>query len=203
MGTELNFTCACGEVAGVLIDPGPQMGDHVVCHCTDCQNLTHYLGAADRVLQAHGGTELYMGRCAKMRLTKGADKLACLHLTYKPTLRWYASCCRSPLFNSFGNGRMPYLSLLLANCDKKQVEPMLGPVTGHVFLPKSLGDLPQAPRMSVAKLMRRNSVRIVKDWLSGDRRRSAIYDPQTLAPIATPYRLTEAEQRALAARGNT
>jgi hypothetical protein len=198
MAAELSFSCSCGAVTGALTEPDPAKGDHVVCHCPDCQNFARYLGAADRILQAHGGTDLYQSRCAKMHLTKGADRLACLHLTDKPTLRWYASCCRTPMFNTFANGRMPYLTTFVANCDPKQAEAALGPVTGHLSLPNTIDDMHGAPRMSFAKLMGRASVRMLKDFFSGDRRRSALFDPKTLAPISTPHRLTEAERRSLA-----
>jgi hypothetical protein len=194
---ELCFSCSCGQLAGMLIAPGPANGDHLACHCTDCQNFARYLGADARVLQAHGGTQLYQGRCAKMRLTKGADKLACLHLTDKPTLRWYASCCRTPMFNSFANGRIPYLTTLVANCDPRQAETALGPVIGHLMLPDTINDPQAMPRMSFAKLMCRFFGRIIKDLVSGDRKRSPLFDPKTFKPISTPYRLTEAERRSL------
>jgi hypothetical protein len=197
MLAELDFSCACGEVAGKLIEPGPAVGDHLVCHCTDCQNFARYLGAAERILQAHGGTELYQGRCATMRLTKGAEKLACLHLTDKPTLRWYTSCCRTPMFNTFAHGRIPYITTFVANCDPKQAEATLGPVIGHLSLPDTISDMDGAPRMSFGKLMRRFFVRMIKDLVSGDRKRTALFVPKTLAPISVPYRLTEAERRAL------
>ena len=197
MAADLSFSCSCGELTGKLIDPGPNKGDHIVCHCTDCQNFAHYLGASDRILQKHGGTDLYQGRCAKMRLIKGAEKLVCLHLTDKPTLRWYASCCRTPMFNTYSSGRMPYLTTLLANCAPKEAETALGPVIGHLSLPNTIDDMQGVPRMSLGKLMRRFFGRMIKDIVSGDRKRSALFDPITLEPISAPYRLTEAERRSL------
>lgn len=196
-GTDLAFSCRCGTVAGMLIDVGPANGDHVVCHCGDCQNFAHHLGAADHILGRYGGTDLYQGRCAKMRLVKGADQLSCLHLTDKPTLRWFASCCRTPMFNTYANGRIPYVTALLANFDQDQVKAMIGPVAGHLFLPDEDGILPDAPRMAMSKLMRRFFKRMVRDMLSGDRRRSALFDAITLEPISQPHRLTQAERSAL------
>lgn len=177
---------------------GPASGDHIVCHCNDCQNFARYLGADDRILQAHGGTDLYQSRCAKMSLTDGAEKLACLHLTDKPTLRWYASCCRTPMFNTYANGRVPYVTTLLTNCDPKQVETVLGPAIGHLSLPNMIDGMQGAPRMSFGKLMRRFFGRMIKDIVSGDRRRSTLFDPKTLEPISAPYRLTDAQRRSLA-----
>jgi hypothetical protein len=198
MVAELSFSCSCGELTGELIEPGPANGDHIVCHCIDCQNFARYLGASDRVLQKHGGTDLYQGRCAKMRLTKGTAKLACMHLTDKPTLRWYASCCRTPMFNTFSTGSMPYLTTFVANCDPKQAETVLGPVIGHLSLPNKVDGMQGAPRMSFGKLMRRFFGRMIKDVVSGDRKRSALFNPITLKPVCAPHHLTEAERRSLA-----
>lgn len=192
---NLSIACACREVAAVLADVGPTQGDHVVCHCTDCQNFARYLGAADRILQQHGGTALYQCRCARLRLTKGTDKLACLHLTDKPTLRWYASCCRTPLFNTYANGRIPYITTLVANCRPEEVTAAIGPVVGHLQLKQAHSD---APPMAMRTLMRRFLGRMLRDVISGDRRRNALFDPVTLAPISRPYRLSGADRRALA-----
>jgi hypothetical protein len=198
MASALSFSCSCGSVAGELTDAGPAKGDRVVCHCTDCQNFARHLGADGRILQAHGGTDLYQGRCAQMRLTTGKEKLACLHLTDKPTLRWYSSCCRTPMFNTYANGRIPYLTTFLANCDREKVETVLGPAVGHLSLPAGTAEMMGVPRMSLGKLMRRFFGRMMKDLVSGDHRRSALFDPKTLAPISAPHRLTEAESGSLA-----
>jgi hypothetical protein len=185
----LSFACACGEVAGWLAMAGPQHGDHVVCHCTDCQRFAYHLGAGARVLDAAGGTSLYQSRCARMRLRNGRNRLACIHLTEKPTLRWYATCCNTPMFNTYANGRIPYVTTLVANCDRNCREDILGPAIGHLFTAEATENPGDVPRMSMSTLMRRFFGRMIRDVLSGDRRRSALFDAVTLLPIATPDRL--------------
>jgi hypothetical protein len=183
---NLLFACRCGAVAGTLIEPGPRVGDYVVCHCTDCQTFARRLNAADRILDEHSGTALYQGRCATMRLTKGRDRLACLHLTEKPTLRWYTRCCDTPMFNTFKNGRIPYITTVVANCDPQQKDRLLGPPIGHLFAEEGTGDVSHLTRLSMLKLMRRFSKRMIIDTLMGDRKRAALFDPGTLQPIALP-----------------
>lgn len=197
MASDLSFACECGAVSGTLLNVGPDQGDHVICHCTDCQDLTRYLGHADRVLDAHGGTALYQSRCARMRLASGRDRLACVHLTDKPTLRWYATCCNMPLFNSYANGKIPYITTQLAACDAATRAALLGPPRGHLFTQDGAGDTSALPRMSMGQLMRRFFPRMIRDILSGDRRRCELFDAQTLQPIASPRRLTAAERQAL------
>ena len=196
MSSSLSFACDCGTVTGTMLGAGPDQGDHVVCHCTDCQNLTHYLGHAD-ILDAQGGTALYQSRCARMKLHSGRERLACVHLTDKPTLRWYADCCRTPLFNSYRNGKIPYITTQLAACDPAARERLTGPPLGHLFTADGIGDTSAMSKMSMGKLMRRFFPRMIRDMLSGDRRRCELFDAKTLEPITAPYRLTEQERYAL------
>lgn len=192
---DLPFSCACGAVAGTLIKPGPSVGDHVVCHCTDCQAFAIRLGAGDRVLDQHAGTALYQGRCATMRLSTGREQLACLHLTEKPTLRWYARCCTTPMFNTYRNGNIPYITTVVANCDQGRRELLLGQPIGHLFTDEATGDASMLSRLPMAKLMRRFLWRMIFDVVVRDRRRSELFDPVTLDPIVAPRRLGSGAER--------
>lgn len=195
--SDLSFACECGTVSGTLLRVGPDQGDHVICHCSDCQDLTHYLGHAARVLDAHGGTALYQSRCARMTIHSGRDRLACVHLTDKPTLRWYAACCQMPLFNSYKTGKIPYITTQLAACDRAAREQLTGPPLGHLFTQDGVGDTQALRTMSMGRLMRRFFPRMIRDMLSGDRRRCELFDAKTLEPIAKPHRLTADERLAL------
>lgn len=197
MSSDLSFTCSCGTVTGTLLNVGPAQGDHVICHCTDCQDLTHHLGHADRVLDAQGGSSLYQSRCASLRITSGRDQLACVHLTEKPTLRWYAKCCGMPLFNTYANGKLPYITTQLAACDPARRTELVGPPRGHLFTQDGVGDTGHLPKMSMAGLMRRFFPRMIKDMISGDRRRCELFHATTLEPIVKPHRLTPEERDAL------
>ena len=183
---DLSFSCACGSVTGTLAKAGPGVGDYLVCHCTDCQTFAIRLGAANRILDQHGGTALYLGRCATLRLTTGRDQLACLHLTDKPTLRWYARCCNTPMFNTYRNGRTPYLSVVVANCDQTQRELVLGQPIGHLFTESAYGDASHLKRPPMARLWRRLFWRMIADIVARDRWRSELFDPVTLDPIVVP-----------------
>lgn len=194
MASDLPFACECGSVSGTLTIGAE--GDHLICHCSDCQDLAYYLGH-QRVLDAQGGTALYQTRCARMRLTSGREHLACVHLTDMPTLRWYAACCRTPLFNTIGTGKLPFITVQLAACDAAARERLLGPPRGHLFTQDAIGDTSGLHKMSRAALMGRFFLRAIKDILSGDRRRAALFDPKTLGPIAVPHRLTAEERQTL------
>jgi hypothetical protein len=106
-----------------------------------------------------------------------------------------------PLFNSYANGKLPFITVQLAACDAAAREQLLGPPSGHLFLQDATGDASGLRKMRMATLMRRFAVRAIKDVLSGDRRRAELFDPQTLAPIAPPHRLTAEERQALGSNG--
>ena len=134
------------------------------------------------------GTDLYQGRAARVEVASGKDRLACLHLTDKPTLRWYAECCDTPLFNTYGTARIPYVTVLLANCESGWRDRMGGPL-GHLFLQDATRPTGDAKAVAMPRLLARVVPRLLRDWLSGDRRRLAMFDPDTLRPIATPQRI--------------
>ena len=194
--TDMTFSCACGTVVGTIADVGPKQGDYVYCHCTDCQAVPKLLGAEERVLERAGGTALYQTRCARLSFASGKDKLAGVHVTDQPTLRWYASCCDTPLFNTYANGKLPYTTILLANCDKVG-RAALGEPRGHLHLADAPDETKDLKPMSMAALLRSFFKRLVKDIVSGDRRRNPLFDPKTLEPIAPPRRLTAREREAL------
>ena len=66
---------------------------------------------------------------------------------------------------------------------------VLGEPLGHLFLSEAMGDPRGLTPMSMSAMARRFLPRMAKDMLSGDRRRSALFDARTLDPIATPERL--------------
>nr|WP_247718178.1 DUF6151 family protein [Qipengyuania proteolytica] len=191
------FACECGEVSGFVRQATPSQGDHIVCCCSDCRDLARHFRKESRILEDHGGTPLYQSRCARLEIGTGKHRLACLHMTEQATTRWYAECCGTPLFNTYKNGRIPYVTTLLGNCDPASVDARLGQPLGYLFLDEATGDTSKLPAMPMSRLIRRFFLRMVKDILSGDRRRNPLFDASTLEPIAAPRRLRMEERNAL------
>lgn len=46
-----------------------------------------------------------------VRITSGEDRIACISLSGKGILRWYVSCCRTPLGNTPRDGNIAYVGL--------------------------------------------------------------------------------------------
>jgi hypothetical protein len=90
----------------------PQRGVRAVCHCADCQAYAHLLGEPSTVLDETGGTDIVASPAGTVRITAGADQLACLSLSPRGLLRWYARCCRTPVANTPRDARLPYAGLV-------------------------------------------------------------------------------------------
>ena len=191
MFADVPFACKCGQVRGAIRNVSSASGDLLCCHCTDCQQFAYRFGAEDRILDANSGTLLYQSGCAAVQVAQGSDKLACIHLTDKPTLRWYADCCDTPMFNTYKNARFPYMSTLVANTPRDEREPLM-PLRGHIFLSDVQGHESDLKELSMAYFARRFLVRVVRDFCTGARRRTALFDGATLEPIARPQRVDPA-----------
>jgi len=196
MANDLSFQCSCGEVAGKLRDIGTLAGDQLVCHCSDCLAFIRFCNP-NRVPAVVDGVQLFMTRVSRMTITSGKEKLACVHLTDKPMLRWYSECCRTPLFHTVDTGWYPFVTTHVAILDADRRVAAIGEPRGHTLV----GDVPAALRnfreVSRASICARLIVRMCKDLLSGDFRRAELFEPATLKPIVEPRRLSLGERAEL------
>jgi hypothetical protein len=196
MANDLSFQCSCGEVTGRLRNISTLAGDHLVCHCSDCLAFVRFCNP-DRVPTVVDGVQLFFARVSSMTLTSGKERLACLHLTEKPMLRWYSKCCRTPLFHTVDSGWYPFVTTHVAILDENCRVAAIGEPRGHLYV----GDVPLALRnfreVSRVGVMARYIVRMWKDLLSGDFRRAELFDAARLKPIVEPRRLSRAERAEL------
>ena len=194
---DLPFSCRCGAVTGSLENVGPKSGDRYVCYCRDCRDAVRHLAHEEDVLDPAGGVSVYQTRVGKLRLESGKDRLACLNLTEKQTLRWYCGDCGTPLFTTMDTARWPFLSMVTAGCDPAMREEILGSPRGSVFAAQATGPHVVTPPVSTFAMIRRVIARLFADKFSGAGKRYPLFDPATLEPIVTPRILTAQEKEAL------
>ncbi len=104
------FQCRCGQLQGEVDQP--EHGVRVVCYCTDCQTYGYLLGHPQRVLDRQGGTDIVATDSRYVRFTGGTEALACLSLSPRGLLRWYAKCCDTPIAATPRNWKLPYAGLV-------------------------------------------------------------------------------------------
>lgn len=104
----MEITCRCGQVRGEL-DP-QRAYTRATCYCGDCRAFARWLGG-EGVLDAAGGTDIVPMAPDGLRFTRGFDQVACMSLSPRGVLRWYASCCRTPLGNCGRDAALFYLGV--------------------------------------------------------------------------------------------
>lgn len=102
--------CRCGMLKGEVAQP--RRAVRAVCYCRDCQAFARELGEPGAVLDAFGGTDVVATQARYVRFTSDTRTLACLSLYPRGLLRWYASCCRTPIGNTPRDWRLPYVGLV-------------------------------------------------------------------------------------------
>jgi len=194
----LPLQCACGATRWVARDVSATRGNHVVCYCDDCQAFAHHLGRAERILDDHGGSEIFQVSPPSVVFEAGVDRIACIRLKPGGLLRWYASCCRTPIGNTLASRQVPFVGLVLLRSDSapelRAREAALGPVRGAFNARFAVGDRSQlaaydrVPVSLFARLLRI----MVAARLRGDHARSPFFTAAG-APVATPHVLTADE----------
>ena len=196
--------CRCGQVTGEVADTHSAL--HAVCYCRDCQAYAHHLGQAGTVLDTLAGTEVVATHARHVAFTKGAEHIACVSLTDKGMLRWYACCCHTPLANTGRDWRMPYVGLV-HSCLRTPGGETLGPpafrpVQMHLETAGAKGGTP--PKLGAWKQARALlgfMPRIAAARLTGSYRRTPFFDGAGV-PVAPVQVLTTAEHaRAMDAVG--
>ncbi|WP_294220941.1 DUF6151 family protein [uncultured Shimia sp.] len=128
---DLTIGCRCGQFGAKLKNVSPKTGSHVQCHCKDCQAGAHALGAEETLLP-RGGSDIFQTIPANLELTKGQDHLACLRLSPKGLMRWYASCCNTPVFNTLGGTKLAFIGVSVPTMQGDGVGKAIGKVIAVV-----------------------------------------------------------------------
>ena len=198
-GADIALRCRCGAVRGVAREATPSAVNHCFCYCDDCQAFAHFLDRAD-ILDTHGGTEVVQMSQGKLALTVGTQHIPAMRLTDKGLLRWYASCCNTPIGNTLTSGALPFIGMIRVFFDAPTVA--LGPIRGRGFAKSAKGGRAAVPKDGLPELVMvaRVAAKLVGWLVRGDRKRSPLFDPATGRPLAEPRVLTPAEREELRRR---
>src|SRR5665213_3603339 len=115
---KLEIECQCGKLRGVANTQGLK-GYRAICLCDDCRAFAHFLAQAKDVLDVNGGTDIFPMTPAKIKFTHGVENLKSLMLTSKGMVRWFASCCKTPIANTPASTKIPYVGVIHSVFDKK------------------------------------------------------------------------------------
>lgn len=188
--------CKCGAVTG-FVDTKARTG-HSLCYCRDCQAFIRFLGREADLLDERGGCENIQTLPKDVTFQTGAQHIACMRLSDKGMLRWYAACCNTPIGNTPATRTLPFVGLSRACLENASpsVEQSFGPVWHCTFVEGARGE-PKPKPFGLAGLI---------FWMIGNRLRARFtggFDQNpffvtgTDTPIAPPTILTAAERARL------
>jgi len=165
-----------------------------VCYCKDCQAFARFLRTAG-VTDADGGTEVVALVPKHVHFTEGLDALACLSLSERGILRWYASCCDTPVGNTARSPALPYAGLTHSCLEggPASIESSFGSRRLAVNAESALNPVrstPMAAAIGLPKLM----LSLLGARLGGAWKTNPFFTPDTRTPIRPVRVLLEAER---------
>jgi hypothetical protein len=194
--TSHPIRCRCGQLEGAVAHPA--RGIRGVCYCRDCQAYAHFLERPDGMVDALGGTDVVIARPHDVRLTAGLEHLACMSLSPRGTLRWYASCCRTPIANTPREVTIPHLGLVHSALEggARTLDEAFGPIRMRVNRKSAHGAPPPASVLSTLFGGLRYAYGMLSSRLGGKYRNNPFFDASG-QPRMQPRVLTLAEREML------
>jgi len=109
------------------------------------QAFANFLARDDiNVLDEFGGTAIYQTSQSQVIIQDGKAHLKSVRLTNNGLIRWYASCCNTPIGNTI-NAKVPLVGLIHSFIELNKLEAVLGPVRAYVQTQDAIGS-PDYPR---------------------------------------------------------
>jgi hypothetical protein len=198
---DISLRCECGLVTGGATNVDPDRGNRVVCMCDDCQAYAHWLGRADVIMDANGGTDVFQMLPSQVKITAGHEHIRCVRLTEKGLMRWYAGCCKTPMCNTLASSRGPFIGVPHTFMDHASDgcsrEEAVGPILartqaryGHPPLP------PDSHPSGPLWLIFRFGWQLLRGLLTGGYKPSPVFDASG-KPIVEPTVISREERERL------
>lgn len=116
--------CQCGTLRGELEGTGTH--NRVICYCADCSAFARFLDKTSEALDHRGGTEIIQVAQSRLRFLQGEDRLAAIRLSDNGMIRWYASCCGTPIGNTLANPGLSFIGLIHTCLDRARLDEDFG-----------------------------------------------------------------------------
>ena len=175
--------CQCGTLRGHV--DLPAFGQ-AVCYCKDCRAYAYFLQREREVLDDAGGTQVVATLPARVHFeTEGLDALACMSLTERGILRWYASCCNTPIGNTSRHAKVPYVGLVhncLTSDPSRSLEASFWPLRMRINTESATRPVAPTPLVAMAVMMGTTQSMLKAMW-DGSWRDNPFFDAGSGKPI--------------------
>lgn len=186
--------CECGKLRGQVAAPGKCT--RLVCYCKDCQAFAHYLGKS-AILDANGGSGIVVAHPEQLSFDLGREYLACMSLSDQGMLRWYASCCNTPIGNIARNQKLAFVGLGEAclGASSASLERTFGPVRMRAVTKSATGVVASSGLRAIAPIAG-FAAALLRARITGSYRHTPFFNADG-SPVTAPKVLTPAERRKL------
>ncbi len=185
--------CECGALSGHI--EGEGSSNRVSCYCGDCQAFARYLGRANDILDAQGGTEIVQLAQHRVVFSHGKQHLAAMQLSENGLLRWFTTCCNSPIGNTVNNSKFSFIGLFSASLERSRIDQDFGTAIAIVNADSAL-DEPKPQQRGVATMVLRVFKIVVTSLVTGKYRDSEFFK-RSGEPAVSQIVLTAAERKLL------
>jgi Family of unknown function (DUF6151) len=184
--------CQCGTIKGSV--ETLKGANRVICYCRDCQAFAHFLGRQAEILDDRGGSDVIQTLPKHVTISRGIEALACMRLTSKGLLRWYAGCCKTPIGNTLSTPKISFIGLLhscLTHSDTS-LDDAFGPVRAWVNTNGAKGST-KPKVVGRAKTIGWFIRTTLRARIDGDYRHTPLFLTGTQVPIVAPRVLEHIE----------
>lgn len=184
--------CNCGKLKGTV--KRTTQINRCICYCADCQAFARFLKREQNILDEIGGTSIIQTVPKHVNFLEGMENLACIRLTETGLLRWYATCCNTPIGNTPPNFKLPFIGLI-HNClstAPASLDETFGAVRMNVSPQSAIGE-PKPKSMGFLAGLLRVMGMVLRSRLDGSYKQNPFFVSATGAPIVIPKVLDRQE----------
>lgn len=151
------------------------------------------------MLDAAGGTDVVAVRPHQVTFIRGTEHLACMSLSERGTLRWYTSCCKTPVGNTPRDFRQSHVGLVhtCLGAGSEELDGVFGPVVMRVNSQGAKGKIQSnSPALFLWAVLQYLAS---MSWsrLSGKYKRNPFFQMPQGIPLVQPYNLSSTERAKL------
>jgi hypothetical protein len=192
---NIPLRCTCGILQGD-VDAAMTYG-RARCHCKDCQAYARFLGRPADILDAHGGTDIVAIQPAAVRLSGDVGPLSCMTLTEKGPLRWYTSCCRTPIANTPRDRQIPYVGLVSTclHAAPEALDTAFGTAKIALNTASATDKVPATPAATIFGMLGIMG-RMVGARVTGRHKLNPFFDATSGEPIRAPHGIDSRQRQA-------
>jgi len=184
--------CHCGKLKGTL-NRHPEV-NRCVCYCADCQAFARFLKREHEILDEKGGTSIIQTIPANITFSEGTENLACMRLTQRGLLRWYAACCNTPIGNTLPTPNPSFIGLIhtCLGSDQTSLDEAFGPIRMYVHTESAIGENKPKSAGVLSGTLRVFGM-MLKARLDGRYKQTPFFVIETGTPIVVPKVLNDEE----------